>query len=240
MEKIGAYLRMYKNQGYLLSGYSNYYGDAFFSTYGAVKFKDTDLFKIFRRIDSFMKAKEMVIVAIDGNCGAGKTTLANFIQDVYDCHVFHMDDFFLTPKLRTKERLQEIGGNVDYVRFRQEVIGNLHKNCKFQYGIYDCKRDLLRQHEWVTPKKLNIIEGTYSMHPTLIYNYDLKIFLHVNKTEQQFRILKRCGLSMLEKFIYEWIPLEDRYFKKFKIEEQSDLVLNTTVGICPGCSAQYD
>ena len=35
-----------------------------------------------------------LIVAIDGRCGAGKTTLAGRLEEELGCAAFHMDDFF--------------------------------------------------------------------------------------------------------------------------------------------------
>ena len=63
------------------------------------------------------------------------------------------------------------------------------------------------------------------MHPTLIDNYDLKIFLTIDEKEQSKRILKRNGTAMQKRFLNQWIPLENRYFDKMKIKEQSDLIL---------------
>ena len=63
-----------------------------------------------------------VLLAIDGRCGSGKTTLAGMIAQRYRAEVIHMDDFFLQKDQRTPERLAEPGGNVDRERFRQEVI----------------------------------------------------------------------------------------------------------------------
>ena len=60
--------------------------------------------QIRNRIDELMSQKERVIVAIDGNCTAGKTTLAGKLAERYDCNVIHMDDFFLRPEQRTPER----------------------------------------------------------------------------------------------------------------------------------------
>ena len=74
------------------------------------------------RIDELLAKKNMVIVAIDGKCTSGKTTLASKLAEIYDCNVFHMDDFFLRPEQRIPERLAEVGGNVDYERFQEEVI----------------------------------------------------------------------------------------------------------------------
>ena len=50
------------------------------------------------------KSEKPYIVAIDGRCAAGKTTLAAHFQQNIDCTVFHMDDFFLRPEQRTPER----------------------------------------------------------------------------------------------------------------------------------------
>jgi uridine kinase len=173
-----------------------------------------------------MKTKERINIAIDGNSGAGKSTLASLIGNVYECNIFHMDDFFLTPDLKTEERLKEAGGNVDYVRFKNEVIDGINSGLEFQYHKYDCKQMLMGQPVSVTPQKLNIIEGSYSMHPNLIDNYDLKIFLHIDEKEQSSRILERNGAYMHKRFLCEWIPLENRYFEELKIQEQSDLVFH--------------
>lgn len=181
--------------------------------------------EVFRRIDALLISDNRVIVAIEGYCGAGKSTLAEAIGQTYDCNVFHMDHFFLTPELRTEERLMEIGGNVDYVRFREEVIFGLQSGKEFKYRIYDCKKMSMSEQITVLPKQLSIIEGAYSMHQTLVDYYNLKIFLKIDKEEQKNRILKRNGDVMLNRFLSEWIPKENIYFDKMRIEQTCDLVL---------------
>ena len=65
---------------------------------------------------------EPLIVAIDGRCGSGKTTLGEYLEQVFDCNLFRMDDFFLRMEQRTPQRLKETGGNVDYERFEETVL----------------------------------------------------------------------------------------------------------------------
>ena len=91
-----------------------------------------------KQIDELLAAKDTVIVAIDGKCTSGKTTLASKLAEIYDCNVFHMDDFFLRPEQRTPERFAEIGGNVDYERFREEVLLPLKSGKAFSYRPFDC------------------------------------------------------------------------------------------------------
>ena len=46
------------------------------------------------------------------------------IKAYFDCHIFHMDDFYLQKYQRTQERYNEPGGNVDRERFKKEVGPN--------------------------------------------------------------------------------------------------------------------
>ncbi|OQB25128.1 MAG: hypothetical protein BWY11_00456 [Firmicutes bacterium ADurb.Bin182] len=176
------------------------------------------------RIDLLSFSKALVIVAIDGSSGAGKSTLAAQLNDRYDLNVFHMDDFFLPPALKTEERLNEAGGNADYERFKREVIDGIHSLREFEYRTYNCSVQKFDTTVRIKPKKLNIIEGVYSMHPSLSGFYDLKIFMKTDLQKQRERILARSSEEVLKRFMKEWIPLENRYFRELKIEENCDLV----------------
>lgn len=179
---------------------------------------------ILERIEQLLKEKEPIIIAIDGNSGAGKSTLAEQIGNYYNCNVFHMDDFFLPPGLKTEERLKEVGGNVDYVRFRHEIADRIIDGGDFEYRVYNCRTLSFDKTVSVKANRLNIIEGVYSMHPTLIDIYNLRIFLSIGKQEQCRRILKRSGQELYKKFLDLWIPLENTYFDNMRIREQSDFV----------------
>ena len=52
------------------------------------------------RIDRLLDTQPRVIIAIDGRCGAGKSTLAARLAELCGGNVFHMDDFFLRPEQR--------------------------------------------------------------------------------------------------------------------------------------------
>lgn len=164
-----------------------------------------------KKIDELLVQKAMVIVAIDGKCTSGKTTLAANLAKIYDCNVFHMDDFFLRPEQRTQERFAEVGGNVDYERFKVEVLTPLKAGQAFSYRPFDCSTFTLAEPIYVTPKRLNIIEGTYSHHPYFGDPYDLKILLTVDEETQRQRILQR-PVFLHKRFFEEWIPMENRYF----------------------------
>ena len=168
--------------------------------------------------------REHVIIAIDGPSATGKTTFAKNIKKHFDCNVFHMDDFFLRPEQRTPERFSETGGNVDYERFWEEVLIPLKSGKPFSYRPFDCGTFQLTDPVSVMPKKLNIIEGTYSLHPYFRDVYDLKIRLTISPELQRQRILERPEF-LHQRFFEEWIPMENLYFEGFAISEKCHIIL---------------
>ena len=180
---------------------------------------------LFTKIDRMMAEHENVTVAIEGKCTSGKTTLANYLGEIYDCNVFSMDSFFLQPHQRTEERLSQPGGNVDYERFKAEVLDKLKEGREFNYRPYDCSVQKLAPPRKVMPKRLNIIEGVYSMHPTLADSYDLSVYLDISYDEQLARLAKRNNPEMQARFINEWIPLENMYFEQMDVKNRCDLII---------------
>ena len=176
------------------------------------------------RIGQLLAEKDRVIVAIDGNCTSGKTTLTAQLAEIFDCTVFHMDDFFLRPEQRTPRRFEEAGGNVDYERFHEEVLLPLQAGKPFSYRPFDCSTFSLSEPVTVAPKKLVIIEGSYSLHPYFGDTYDLKILLTIDPGTQRQRVLERPAF-LQERFFSLWIPMENRYLEEFQIAGKADLIL---------------
>ena len=73
----------------------------------------TILDKIKQRIDLIEK-EGVILVAIDGPCASGKTTLGKRLERQLSASLIHADDFFLPKEKRTAERKAEVGGNIDY------------------------------------------------------------------------------------------------------------------------------
>lgn len=186
---------------------------------------------LLRRIRALAAAQPRVLVAIDGRCAAGKTTLAASLQAQLECNVFHMDDFFLRPEQRTSERLHQPGGNVDYERFLTEVLRPLHDGQAVTYRPYDCHTQQLHAPVRAEVRAVSIIEGSYSCHPALWDLYDLHVFLSVGLEEQRRRIAARSGEKMLPMFTNVWIPMEETYFAQFRVAERADLSREHGIGL---------
>lgn len=179
--------------------------------------------ELFRMIDN-MSSKNSLIIAIEGGSASGKTTLAELLKNTYECNVFHMDDFFLRPEQRTLQRLAEIGGNVDRERFEKEILLPLKNKEAVCYRPFDCSSQSLIEPITVSHKRITVVEGAYSMHPSFGKYYDLSIFLDISSEFQRERILIRNSPRLAERFFNEWIPMENRYFAKTDIKRRVDAV----------------
>lgn len=170
--------------------------------------------------------KRPFLIAIDGMCGSGKTTLANYLSKELNASVYHMDDFFLQPHQRTEQRLSEPGGNVDYERFKQEVLDHITDTCGVTFRPFSCQEWKLSEVAITNPyNDIVIVEGSYSHHPYFEDVYNMKIFLEISSEEQKKRIIARDGDAIWPMFESKWIPMEHRYFETFMIKENSNLII---------------
>jgi len=183
--------------------------------------------EIILRVQTLLQTQARVLLSIDGNCCAGKTTTAARLGKLLNANVFHLDDYFLQPQMRTPERLRQPGGNVDAERFLLEVLLPVSRGETAIVRRYDCHRDALLSPEAVSPRAVSIIEGAYSMHPLLASYYDLKLFCRIDPALQQERILARNGEEMLPMFLNRWIPLENAYFSAYPIAQNCDFIIDS-------------
>jgi uridine kinase len=175
------------------------------------------------QIKQLLKEKEYVVIAIDGCAASGKTTLAQKLSNMFNASVIHMDDFFLPLEKRTEERLNAPGGNIEYERFKEEVVNNLDND--FTYQAFNCSIMKVDKEVFVKKTNLLIIEGSYSLHPYFGKYYDLSIFLDIDKDEQINRIRNRDGEFMLKKFVDKWIKYETNYHEFYHIKSIVDIYI---------------
>lgn len=220
-------LLKFENGDFAPVSHTEIYRAAYKPSYRVVKQQFAAHLPLICALDKLKEKGGCAIAAIDGMCASGKTTLASIIGKVLGAPVYHMDDFFLPPVKRTKERLSETGGNVDYERFRTDVLDPLLSGKPFSFRPFDCSKMDFADPLFCEPAPLSIVEGSYACHPALTDDYDYKIFLSVDPALQLERIRTRNGERMLERFKNEWIPMEMRYFEAFDIKTKADYTIHT-------------
>ena len=164
------------------------------------------------------------LLALDGRCASGKTTMAERLQRVLPCNVIHMDDFYLPFSQRAAERMAEPGGHIWVERLRTEVLEPLRAGRKISYLPYDCHADRFLPQQKADPALPTLVEGSYSCHPALRALYDCRVFLDITPEYQRERLLRRNPESF-EVFQTMWIPREEYYFKDCEIRRHCDFVL---------------
>lgn len=186
--------------------------------------EENQYLNLFKEIDKRL-VNGRVILCVEGGSASGKSTLSEILSNQYDCTIFHMDDFFLPLEKRNKERFMQVGGNIDWERFLKEIVEPLKHNSKIVYRKFDCSSMSLGDEIEITPKKLIVIEGVYSMHLEFGKYYDFSVFLNISKELQKERILKRNSSTFAKRFFEEWIPLENEYFKNTNILKRCDMII---------------
>lgn len=218
-QETDAFIAKWKADGMHLFSHTVDYKKAYRPSYRVIEEKYVPLIRPLMDILSHNQSNRTVI-AIDGRCGAGKTTFASLLASLIDCTVIHMDDFFLPPSLRTPQRLAEPGGNIHYERFKEEVVNQIHSGKSFSYGVFDCSQMAVTHTAEVGSEKTILIEGSYALHPYFDRYADITIFCDVDPAVQKARIIARNGEKMYKNFETRWIPMEERYFETFRISEQ--------------------
>lgn len=173
-----------------------------------------------------MAEKGRLLLAIDGRCGCGKSSLAASLAAEFDAAVFHTDDFYLPFAARAENWRELPAGNMDLERLRTELLEPLRRGEAVSYRAYDCRNGRFLPAREIPVRPLSIVEGSYSQHPALRPYYDLCVFVTASPQIQRARLRAREGAHFAA-FEALWIPLEERYFRAFSVEERADRVLRT-------------
>lgn len=228
-EALDRYLEEYRAKGTPPVSHSQRYREAYGPAYRVVLEDFAPLVPVIAAADGRLAREGRVTVALDGPCGAGKTTLGDLLALFYGVNPIRMDDFFLPPNLRTPQRLREPGGNVHYERFAREVIAGLEAGGGLAYRRFDCGTGRYHMQKR-NASAVAVIEGSYSHHPYFDRGYDklnaLRVFVGVEAGEQLRRLSGR-NPEKLERFRSEWIPLEKCYFEAYDIRERADIALES-------------
>ncbi len=224
---VTEWMEAWKKRGCLPVHHSEVYRAAYQPHYRLLKTEYAGYFPAVLEINRLLASGKPVLVGIDGRCGSGKTRFAHLLGELFGGNILHMDDFYLPLDKRPVDWKKVPGGNMDFTRLRMEALDPLCAKKEVIYRPYDCGQDRFGQSLQLEPHPLNVIEGSYSHHPSLEASYDCKVFLTCSVMERVRRLRQREGsyFSMFEK---QWMPMEENYLRAYSIEESSDFTIDTS------------
>ncbi|MEW9501688.1 uridine kinase family protein [Jeotgalibacillus marinus] len=169
-----------------------------------------------------------MLIGIDGCGGAGKSTLAQAFKEVNSekVSVIHMDDFYKPSKLRGSIETNDIGGNWDCERVREQVLLPLSKNQNTQYQRYDWHEDVMAEWHDVLSGGVLVIEGCYSLVEELESYYDFKIWIDSPRDLRLARGIERDGEQKRHLWEKIWMPDEELYIETQKTKDKVDLIID--------------
>ena len=169
-----------------------------------------------------------LVLALDGRCGSGKTTLADRLVRQFPASiVLHTDDFYLPPAQRVRGWEKTPCANMDLTRLRDEALRPAYEGQPVFCRAYSCRAGAYQPVQELAAQPLVILEGSYSHHPLLAGYETLRVFVTCSKEEQTRRLQAREG-ERYANFAARWIPPEEGYFAQYRIEETADLAVDTT------------
>lgn len=223
-QEIDNFIIEWENNGRKAVSHSSIFRENYNPSYRIAKYKYAQFIPL---INEIYDTTENVVIAIDGRCASGKSTLSDILKEFFECNIIHADDFFLPLEKRTTKRYSEAGGNFDYERFNDEVINGIKSGKAFSYRKFVCSKKDFDGEINIIPKRVTIIEGSYCMNPHIEDIYNIKVFVTTSYDEQLSRIEKRNGIKFLEDFKTKWIPYEEKYFDTYKISDKCDFIFET-------------
>lgn len=222
-------LAAYRADGCPMVSHSAAYRTAYAPAYRVIPEKFVPLLPLLFTVDAQIAAQGRAVLALDGMCGSGKSTLAGLLTRLYDAALVRMDDFFLPASLRTADRLATPGGNIHHERFCDEVLPHLGRDIPFTYRAFDCGTMTLGETVTVPARPLTVVEGSYALHPALREKYDVTAYLYCDPAAQRVRLTARCASpDLLSRFEMEWIPMENRYAREFRLLDEAHFTMDTT------------
>ncbi len=224
--EVDDFLTGYAARGYPMLSHSESYRAANKPAYRVIRREYARFMDVFACIDRFSRFTGPVVIGIDGMCAAGKSTLGAMLAEVYGGELFHADDYFLPAELRTAQRLSELGGNLHRERLLEEILLPLEHGTPVVTRRFDCGKMALEPPIEHAPHRINIVEGSYSLHPELRDFYTLKIALRT-APDTQLQRLKARDPARVYDYVNRWIPLENRYFDACGVYTAADLVVET-------------
>jgi uridine kinase len=182
------------------------------------------------RVRAIPASRVTRLIGIDGRGGSGKSTLARDLARLLrDTRIVEFDDFYRPAWERTQRVVRgddEIGGDFDWRKVRDQVLTPLANGTAANYQRYDWDNDELSEWHTIPANGTVIVEGNYATRPELRGYYNLAIWVAAPHHLRLQRGIERDGEHARERWLNEWMPEEDRYITAHRPADHADIVID--------------
>ncbi len=183
----------------------------------------------------------VLVVAIDGHGGAGKSTLAAAVAEATGAALVHTDDFFQPPARRPSGPASRAPGGqsmaqyYDWRRIRAQAVQPLKAGRHATFRRFDWEHGGgLDGTVTAAPAALIVLEGVFSAAPELSDLMDRSVLVETPEQER----LRRLRLRVTpEEWDPHWLIAERAYFGAIRPPSSFDLVVSGA-GINPQASGR--
>lgn len=155
-------------------------------------------------------------VGVDGYGASGKTTLAaRLVAALPDGDVVHVDDF-ARPDLPGWDR----------DRFRVQVLEPLLAGRAARYQRWDFAANAGADWREIAPGRVLVVEGVSATDVRVGVPWDVTLWLDVPEEVRRRRIADRDGEALRERWLTDWIPMEEAYVRDQHPQQRVDLVVD--------------
>lgn len=183
---------------------------------------------ILQRLMTLHEGKEHAfVVGIDGGSGAGKTSLAQHLQqELPNVTIIATADFMVPLSQQAQSHYKKIGGEMDWQRLKEQVLIPLAMNKAAKYWCYEPAEPMTQQWKEVPPQGIVIVEGIYSTRLELAPYYDLKIWVDAPKHIRLARNIAKDGHQTKAYWEQEQLPQEQYYIDEHLPHKYADMLLD--------------
>jgi uridine kinase len=151
----------------------------------------------------------VLVIAIDGHGGSGKTTIAAAVAGATGAALVHTDDFF-TDAVFAPGAQQPMQSYYDWRRLRGQALLPLRARRCASFRRFDWEAGAgLDGTVTVDPAGLIVVEGVFSAAPQLAGEVDRAVFVDTPEPE---RLRRLRGRITPEEWDDDWLRAERAYF----------------------------
>lgn len=174
-------------------------------------------------------ARAPLLVGLDGHSAAGKSTLAQHLQQqLANLTIVRADDFYRVMDADERAALDAAGGYAlyyDWQRLERDVLVPLSQGRAARYQRYDWANNCLGGWTAVEPRGIVVVEGVYTTRPELRGYYDLTLWV---ATDFAMRMRRQNERADPAEWVARWEAAEAYYVQQHAPQKHADAVISIT------------